>query len=247
MEQLSLDLQKVATAGFKPSRLKTLVRNRFDPRRPHGLRLTLFVVSAGLAGIPFAFLLAEVTSSGPLVRIDRTVAHSIAEVMADHRLLSKIFRDLSYLGFPPWFWVLIGGVTLYLWSRGKRRLVAFLLTSTLGGSILDTVVKLAVNRPRPLASSFEDAGSFPSGHSMSSTIAYGALLLIFIPLVRRRWRPAAIVGTISLVLAIGIARLGLGVHYLSDVLAGYVLGLAWLAATSAGYRIWDTEFRKPPL
>jgi membrane-associated phospholipid phosphatase len=247
MEQLSVELQEIGTVGFEPGRSKgAFVRHRIDPHRPHGLRLTLFVVSAGLAGIPFAFLLAEVASKGPLVGFDHSVAKRIGEEMARHPVLSKVFRDVSFLGFPPWFWALVGGVTIYLSIRGKRRLVAFLLSSTLGGSIIDTVVKLGINRPRPLASSFEDGHSFPSGHSMSSTIAYGALLVIFLPLIPRRWRPAAIIGTVMLVLSIGVARLGLGVHYLSDVLAGYVLGLAWLATTSAAYRIWDSELLRPP-
>ena len=111
-------------------------------------------------------------------------------------------------------------------------------------------MKVAVNRPRPsvLDPIISAHGkSFPSGHAMSSTVVYGALLLVFLPMVPRRWRPAAIGGTVLLVALIGFSRLGLGVHYLSDVLGGYVLGLAWLAVSTAAFSIWRAQRGKPPV
>src|SRR5205823_14443517 len=82
----------------------------------------------------------------------------------------------------------------------------------------------------------------PSGHALGSIVGCGVLLLVLLPLVRsangRRlcWAAAA-----AIVLAVGFARVGLGVHYVSDVLAGWVLGLGWLAATTAAFQAWRRE------
>jgi membrane-associated phospholipid phosphatase len=229
-----------------PNLLPDFVHRRLDPTERYGLRLTLFVLSLSLAGIPFALLLIQVSSRGAIVRHDESVSQALFTLKAQFPVLAKAFNLISFLGFPPWFWFLIGGASIYLWVKGLRRLVAFLLSTTIGGSIVNTIVKQAVNRPRPTfrdpgAITFETGKSFPSGHSMSSTIAYGALVLIFLPLIPKRWRVPALIGTVLLVLLIGIARLGLGVHYLSDVLGGYVLGLAWLIASTAAFSIWRVE------
>ncbi|MGI8408226.1 MAG: phosphatase PAP2 family protein, partial [Actinomycetota bacterium] len=87
--------------------------------------------------------------------------------------------------------------------------------------------------------------SGPSGHAMSSTVGYGTLLLAFMPLIPKKWRSRAVVGYVTLVLLIAASRLGLGVHYLSDVLGGIVLGAAWLSVSVATFRIWRREQRKP--
>jgi membrane-associated phospholipid phosphatase len=78
--------------------------------------------------------------------------------------------------------------------------------------------------------------SFPSGHAMNSTIAYGALLLIFLPALRPAFRSPVIAAAVVLVGVIGFTRLALGVHYISDVLGGFVLGAAWLSASTAVFR-----------
>lgn len=228
--------------GFLPA----FIKRRLDPAARYGLRLTLALSALSLMAIPFALLVVQVASRGAMVRLDRALSESLFRLRAAHSWLSVIFNAISFLGFPPWFIVLVGGVSLYLFKKSQPRLMMFLLTSTIGGSILNTIVKEAVNRPRPTfrdpaAVTFQSGKSFPSGHSMSSTIAYGALLLIFLPLIPKRYRKMAIGGTILLVLIIGLARLGLGVHYLSDVLGGYILGLAWLTASTTAFSIWRIE------
>jgi undecaprenyl-diphosphatase len=81
---------------------------------------------------------------------------------------------------------------------------------------------------------------------MSSTIVYGALLLTFIPAIPRKRRAALIVGYMVLIAGIGFSRLALGVHYLTDVLGGYTLGAAWLAASTAAFGVWREERGKAP-
>lgn len=232
--------------------LPDLVRRRLDPAARYGLRLTLFAAAVSLVAIPFAYLVVAVTSNDAIVQYDKAAADVFFELKLQMPFLSTVFNGISMLGHPMWFWVLIGGVAIYLWRRKLRRLVAFLLTSTIGGSLVNTAVKVTVDRARPTytdpaAITFQTGKSFPSGHAMSSTIAYGALLLIFLPLVPRKYRPWAVSATITLVAVIGASRLGLGVHYISDVVGGFILGLAWLTASTAAYSIWRVERGRRPV
>ena len=111
----------------------------------------------------------------------------------------------------------------------------------LGAQLLTWLLKATFERPRP---SFGDpvatAGwfSFPSGHALSSIALYGALAYLLAGAVRsRRARAAGFAGVALLVAAIGFSRLYLGVHYLTDVLAGYSAGLAWLLFATALLRV----------
>lgn len=71
------------------------------------------------------------------------------------------------------------------------------------------------------------------------------LLLVFLPALPRRLRAPLTIAVGGLVLAIGFSRLALGVHFISDVLGGYMLGLAWLAASTAAFSIWRQERGRP--
>jgi undecaprenyl-diphosphatase len=83
--------------------------------------------------------------------------------------------------------------------------------------------------------------SFPSGHAQSATVAAAVLLLVFLPALRGARRRLAVVVAVAFVAAIGFARVALGVHYVSDVLAGYALGAAWVAAMTASFSAWRRE------
>jgi undecaprenyl-diphosphatase len=87
--------------------------------------------------------------------------------------------------------------------------------------------------------------SFPSGHAFGSIVGVGALLLVGLPLVRPGWRRPLIALGVLIVGLVGFARVGLGVHYLSDVVGGWLIGAAWLAATTAGFRAWRRDLRRP--
>lgn len=89
------------------------------------------------------------------------------------------------------------------------------------------------------------SASFPSGHAIGSLVGVGALLLVLLPYARRSTRPAWTAFGVLVVLAIGFSRLGLGVHYFSDVLGGYVLGAGWLAVSTAAFTPWRRDLAKP--
>jgi undecaprenyl-diphosphatase len=226
------------------------VAKRLHPTDRYGLRLTLIAVAIVLVAVPFSYLLLEVLSHGPLTRIDQSAAVSLVRVAAHRPWLATTLKVISWLGKPLWLGIAVALGAAYVFWRGRHRLALYLAVTAIGGGLVDTAVKLLVNRPRPDAHAalvHALGKSFPSGHAMSSTVTYGALLLVFLPALRRRGKIAASVATVALLLLIGISRLMLGVHFISDVLAGYVLGLAWLIGSTAAFSIWRTEEGTAPV
>lgn len=132
-----------------------------------------------------------------------------------------------------------------LWRRGDRRGVFFLLAFTLWGRLVVDAIKLMVGRVRPdelpqLAEVV--SSSFPSGHSANSTIVYGAAALLLAP-----GRRSALVAALALSFTIGLTRLLLGVHWPSDVVGGWTLGLLWTLALHRLVQLEGTGRRLPPL
>lgn len=148
-----------------------------------------------------------------------------AEEVAERRLGDvglAIPRVLSFLGEPPvaaaWTVVLalVAGHVL-----GRR--YAALVIAAAGVAVLTTAIKVLADRPRPAAGQGLDP-SFPSGHTAYVTAVLGLAAIVLAE--HRRWWLAA--GALLVIAAMGPSRIVLGVHWLSDVLAGYAIGLAWL-------------------
>lgn len=232
------------------SGLPSSVYRRLDPVQRYGVRLTLVAVVIVLVAAPFSFLLFQVLADGPLTRFDEDLADRLNRLVAGHDGWVTVFDVVSLLGKPVTLWVVTGASVLYTWRHNAPRLTLFLLATTLGGGVVSTGVKLAVDRPRPdvevpLGEAF--GKSFPSGHAFSSTVVFGAVLLTFLPVLRPRLRHLAIAAAVVLVLCIGVSRLLLGVHFLTDVLAGYILGLAWLIGATSVFEIWRAERGRRPI
>jgi len=221
------------------------IRNRLNPAERYGVRITLFAFAVILVVVPFATLVFEVLGRGPLTRLDGSVANHFNDLVHGNPVAVTVLQVISWLGRPITLYVFVGVAVVVMWRSHQRKLVAFLIVTALGGGIVDTVVKLLVDRPRPVVDHPVQTAfgkSFPSGHAMSSLICYGALLLVFLPALHSaRARRGAVIGTAVLVLAIGLSRLMLGVHFLTDVIGGYVLGAAWLAGSVATFEVWRIE------
>lgn len=229
--------------------LPLFVRNRLDPAGRYGLRVTLFAFAVALASVPFGFLLDQVIRRGGLVRLDTAAARSLHHLVSGHGPLIAFLKGLTFVGTPLWFFIIVTIAAAFLLRRGRQRLAAYIVVSSLVGGMIDSVVKILVNRPRPVLENpilHAHGKSFPSGHAMSSTIVYGALLLAFMPAIPRKRRAMAAAGVLLLLAGIGFSRLALGVHYLTDVVGGYVLGAAWLAASTAAFTIWREERGRKP-
>jgi undecaprenyl-diphosphatase len=230
--------------------LPAWVRRRTDPGARFGLRVTLFALAISLLALPFGFLVQQVASHGSLVRIDASAARALHPHVLGHPHVITALKTISFFGGPIWFYVLIPAVAVFWLVRRRVRLAVYVVVTTLLGGLVDTVAKLSVHRGRP---AFADpiasahGKSFPSGHVMTTTYAYGAVLLTMLPLIPRRWRGVAIGAYFSMIVVVACARLGLGVHYLSDVIGGFILGIAWLTAATAAFSIWRLEEGKKPV
>lgn len=221
---------------------------RLAPEQRFELRVVLFAIALVLVAVPFSYLLFEVIREGPFTRFDETTANDLHRAVIDNDALIAASHGVSLLGKPLLLGICIAAGAIFAYLRGRTRLALFLVITSIGGGLVDSAVKIAVNRPRPiveepLAHAF--GKSFPSGHAMSSTFTYGALVLVFLPVIGRRYRPAVVAGAALLVVAICFSRLALGVHYITDVVGGVVLGLAWLAASTAAFSIWRVERGRP--
>lgn len=217
---------------------------RLGPAGRFGLRETLAGLAVAIVGIPFGLLLQQVTTDGPLTALDESGAQWLHTRLVDNALAEAVLQTISFTGKPIFLTFLVGIPALIAWRRGAPKLAVFLIVTSIGGGIVDTLVKIAVGRPRPrfdepIATAF--GNSFPSGHSMSSLICYGAVLLFALPLLAPRWRRIAIGLTALWVGLIGLSRLALGVHFISDVLGGYALGAAWLIGSVAAFETWRIE------
>ena len=141
--------------------------------------------------------------------------------------------------------VIAVGLSVYFFIKKRWRHFYIILSSLVGGYFLTELLKNIIGSPRPADAlvSLSDF-SFPSGHA---TAIAGALILIvyfFAPFIRSKsWRWILVVGLFILTLLVGASRLVLGVHWLSDIIAGYSLGIFWTTAMILGVRygglIWQ--------
>jgi undecaprenyl-diphosphatase len=198
--------------------------------------------AVGACGLAFGILLLLVRLQWPpLESVDHGLAADLNRLVADNRVLVAVLRAVTTLGNPGIVtWVVVLG-TLLLLVRRRWRLAGYLAVAGIGAAILDPVLKLAVGRLRPVVAdpiAYGTGNSFPSGHALGSSICYGALLLVFLPALPRRARRPAVWVVAALVVAIGISRIMLGVHYLSDVVGAWCLGIAWLGLTTYVFQLW---------
>ncbi len=197
-----------------------------------------------LGAAPFLLLWLLVSQAwGPLSALDREVAAGLNVAVDGSPVLVRVLRTVTGLAGTGPAVLLFVLTTVFLLIRQRRRLAAFVATTGLGLAVLGPAAKAIVGRARPIVASpvveTPSNASFPSGHAMTALVTSGVLLLLALPAVRRRARPWLMTGAVLVVVAIGFTRLALGVHFVSDVLAGWALGAGWLAVTTASFRAWQ--------
>jgi undecaprenyl-diphosphatase len=210
-----------------------------------GARAALALVALWLAAVPFGLLLFLVEAKWrPLLEVDQGARDDLHHYAADHPAFVTVMKVLSAIGSAPVYLVAFGALAAWLARRGRVRQAIFVAVAMAGGSLLNWLVKLAVNRARPVLPdpvAHANGLSFPSGHAQSAMVAACVLLVVFWPALGGARRLAAVTLAAAGVLAIGFSRVALGVHYVSDVLAGYLLGVAWVMALAAAFGAWRRE------
>lgn len=160
--------------------------------------------------------------------------------------LTGLMKFFTFLGSTTaMIFLVILTVAIMIW-RKKRWEALFFVLATGGGALFNQLLKWIFQRQRPaLHRIIEETGySFPSGHSMVSFICYGMLWMFLFLFFRAVWPKVMLtLLAVALILLIGISRIYLGVHYPSDVLAGFAAGGAWLVICLMGLRL-VLEYRR---
>jgi undecaprenyl-diphosphatase len=214
------------------------------------LRLALGLAAAIVLGVPFLLLALLVRDKwSPLINLDTTVADRLHVIALQQHWLVTLLKGVSMVFDPIVFRVVTTAVAVLLFWQGRRRLAIWTLVTIWGAALLGQLLKIGVGRARPdlvEAVATAPGRSFPSGHALTSTVGCAVLLLLVTPLLGRRWRAVAIAVAVVVPLVVGFSRVGLGVHYLSDVVAGELLGLGWVVVTAAAFEAWRRDVGLPP-
>jgi undecaprenyl-diphosphatase len=211
--------------------------SRLTLDRQHRSLTPLIVVTA--AAVVFTILLVLVRLRwAPLESADHDSAVSLNSLIAGHAALVAVVKAVTFLGSDGVLWTVIGAAAIVLAIRRRWRLTIYLLITGAGAIVLDPILKSLVGRLRPVVAhpiAHGNGNSFPSGHSLGSIVCYGAVFLVFLPAARGRWRTVFTTVIVALIALIGISRILLGVHYVSDVIGGWAIGITWLGLTAFAF------------
>lgn len=229
---------RIARLRERYQRQIDFVAGRFDPEAQTGLYLTVGLAIALAGAWIFAGILQDVAGKEEIALVDRPVI----EFLAGHRDpdLTAVMRALTLLGnnvFVAVAMALAAGIS-YLRTRA-RRWPAFLAATFIGAIGLDNLMKWIVNRPRPDIHPVIEVGgsSFPSGHAAAAAALFCAAA--YVSTRDMHWRKASWIwaGALFAIFVVGFTRVYLGVHWPTDVAAGYALGGFWTAVTATATRL----------
>jgi membrane-associated phospholipid phosphatase len=209
-----------------------------------GVRVAVAAAGAVALLVPAALIAVLIVGNvGWLHRFDLHVTAAGHSLALGHSGLVR-FMEIWSLVFDPTSWR-IAALILVIWLARHRAwpLAVWVAVTMTAGGILGALLKLLVGRHRPdlLDPVARASGySFPSGHALNNALAASVFLLVLLPLAGRYkktlWAAAVVIPLIT-----GLSRIGLGVHWTSDVVAGWLLGVAVTAATATAYLSWQSR------
>ena len=216
--------------------LRLLLRSRLDPATVTGLALTLALLVVILGGLLVGLLAYLMRTNDRLVEID----NSLGQWEFDHKssLSTQGLRAISDLASTYTAIFTIAVVSVVEYRRIPSRWIpAFLITTVLGEVVLVNAIKGVLDRVRP---TFDPAAaslgpSFPSGHSATAAALWAAVALV---ILRRRpplARALVVAVAVGIAVAVATSRVMLGVHWLSDAVAGIAFGWAWFAVCAIAF------------
>jgi membrane-associated phospholipid phosphatase len=216
------------------------VRARLSPQGYLGLKLTV----AALVLVAFSWLFGgiaeDVVSGDPLTLLDLVLAQWFANHVAPS-LAGTMLVVSGLHGLPSMSVLFAVTAAVLAWRRNWSWLMVLVL-SVPGGMLVNVLMKLAFHRARPVSDHpllVLTSYSFPSGHVAGATLFYGLLAAMYAS-GDGRWgrKVMAVLGATALVALVALSRMVLGVHYLSDVLAAFAEGVAWLTVCIVGVRTY---------
>lgn len=212
------------------SRPGAFLRARTHPGRLLGLQLSLSALVLIAAGWVFGRLAEAVSSAGPLVLIDAQVAHWFHHQATP--TVTQVMLGLSHLHGPTAISIMTAVLASWLIRQREWHSLARVVLIVPTGLVLNVLVKHVFDRARP---QFDEplltlsTYSFPSGHVAGTTLFYGVLfVLLWARMEALGWRVAGLAFAMTMTTLVAVSRLYLGVHFLTDVVAGFAGALMWL-------------------
>ncbi|HEU4887763.1 MAG TPA: phosphatase PAP2 family protein, partial [Thermoanaerobaculia bacterium] len=209
----------------------------------HAYLPTMAILAIGIAvtlmiGEDFVELAVLLRQQSPIMLdVDQSVYRWAASMRSEPATL--FFVAFTHIGGPIGLMVLAIGVAWLLFERGHRGLALYVIITGGGGALMNLLLKGLFERARPdLAEALRQAHgySFPSGHAMGSMIVLGSLAYV----MARSWGPwrlrsATIALLVTSIVTVGLSRVYLGVHWISDIGAGFAAGFVWLAVATVTF------------
>lgn len=207
-----------------------------------GTRAAVGGALLAVLAVPFCILLLLVEDKwDPLLDLDNHARDTLHSYALAHPGFATTMQVISDSGSALAWQVVTVALVVWLLIRRRPALAVFAVVAIAGSSLVNSGVKVAVNRARPVVPHpllREPGMSFPSGHAQAAIVGYCVLLILVIPLLGTLARRIAVAVAVLMVLAIGFSRVALAAHYVSDVLAAYVLGMAWVVLMVTIFRPW---------
>ncbi|MFC8503021.1 phosphatase PAP2 family protein [Pedococcus sp. NPDC057267] len=220
---------------------------RGDVADPVDRQLALRAATAGLSVavgslLVLLLLLWVETKWTPLLELDDGARDGLHRFALAHQGFTSVMEAVSAVaGGLGWQVVSVVLVVWLLWRRRVRAAV-FVLVANAGSSLLNTALKDVVHRHRPVVDHpfiHPPGQSFPSGHAQAAATGFTVLLFVLWPHLRPGvQRRAAVAVAVLLTLLIGFSRVALAAHFVSDVVAGYAVGITWTLVLAAAFHVW---------
>ncbi|OAQ38106.1 hypothetical protein A5893_14980 [Pedobacter psychrophilus] len=215
---------------FLPKHIKDYYINNVDDKGINSKinSIIIFVILMFLFSVAFIFL-TDKMSDNEMVSIDDFITNHIIFYRSAH--LNIIMKYITFVGDLFGYLILCIILGLFFYFKKNWRVSLEITLVLVLASGLNVFLKNVISRPRPLINRIVYANfySFPSGHAMSAIVFYGFISYLCLILLKKLWQKVMIVlFCVVMIFAIGISRIYLGVHYPSDILAGYLAGTAWL-------------------
>ncbi|MEO5634617.1 phosphatase PAP2 family protein [Gaiella sp.] len=232
-----------AAAGRQLSRetvrhpaLARLLRGRLDPGTATGLALTLALALAIIGGLMLGALAYLIRSNARLVELDASVGQWGADNGSDRS--TQLLQLVTDLASTPVTIAVIAVVAIVAMARLPNRwILPFLITVVLGEVILVNTIKQLLDRVRPTFNPITETlgPSFPSGHSATAAALYAGAALVLARGRSPRTRALLAGGAAAIAVGVACSRVMLGVHWLSDVIAGLAFGWAWFSVCAIAF------------
>ena len=212
--------------------LKNLLQDKFDQYNIHLPFLITIIVSLFIVvgGVNLFVDLTETLHSEALAKYDAKITEYVISFRTP--TLNRIFQFITNVGDLYGYLVLAALSTiLFYWKFRNWRYVLEMLFVLIVAGLSNVALKQVINRARPDAEHLVSVAtlSYPSGHAMSAMAFYGFLIYLFYNInMKRGLKIFVIFILVLLILAIGISRIYLGVHYPSDIAGGYIAGFIWV-------------------